>query len=180
MLFHPGQAALVVIDIQDKLAPTIHGIDGVVRHAGLLMDCASALGMPILITEQYPAGLGPTIPAILDKARSAERIEKTTFSCCRAPAFMQALETLGRPQIILAGIETHVCVFQTAADLIEHSYRVQAVSDAVSSRTESNRTIGLERMRHAGAEVTSFESVIFELLETSNRPEFKQILKLMK
>lgn len=180
MFFNPAQAALVVIDIQDKLAPTIHGIDNVVRHAGLLLDCASVLGIPVLITEQYPAGLGPTIPTILEKAPSATRIEKTTFSCCRAHTFIQALDALGRHQIILAGIETHVCVFQTAVDLITRSYRVQVVADAVSSRTESNRSIGIERMRRAGVDVTSFESVIFELLETSNRPEFKQVLKAIK
>ena len=180
MLFNQAQAALVVIDIQEKMAPSIHGIDGVIRNAGLLMDCAAALGLPVLITEQYPAGLGPTIPAIAEKARNAPRIEKTTFSCCRTKAFMQALEALGRREIILAGIETHVCVFQTASDLIGHSYRVQVVSDAVSSRTESNRAIGLERMRRAGVDVTSFESAVFELLETSKRPKFKQILGLVK
>ena len=180
MFFNPNQAALVLIDIQEKLAPTISEKETIIRHAGLLADCATVLGIPILVTEQYPAGLGPTVPAIMEKARNARRIEKSTFSCCRTPAFIQALDATGRRQIILAGIETHVCVFQTAADLVRLKYRVQVVADAVSSRTESNRAIGLDRISRAGADVTSCESVIFELLETSNRPEFKQIHKLLK
>jgi len=132
------------------------------------------------VTEQYPEGIGPTVPELKSVLGDIPIIPKRTFSCCREPRFSTALDALQRRQILMCGIETHVCIYQTAADLIERGYMVQVPADAVSSRTESDKAIGLARIQQAGGCITSVESGIFELLETSACPEFKQILKLIK
>jgi len=179
-MFQRQQAVLIVIDLQERLAPHVQDARKVVEQTQALMGCARILGLPQLVTEQYPEGIGPTVPELKSQLDNVPVISKRTFSCCREPRFMVALENLQRRQIIICGIETHVCVFQTVADLVARGFLVQVVADAVSSRTEANKAIGLARIQQAGGELTSVESVVFELLETSACPEFKQVLKLIK
>lgn len=178
--YRRDQAVLLVIDLQEKLVPHIHGIEAVVANTRRLIRAARALGLPILLTEQYPEGIGPTTANLLPDLEGCPAIAKRTFSCWREPAFRERLAGLGRTQAILAGVETHVCVFQTGADLRRAGYQVQVVSDAVSSRTEANKAVGLGRLAAAGADLSSVESCLFELLGTSACPEFKSVLALVK
>ncbi|MCY2929644.1 MAG: isochorismatase family protein [Planctomycetota bacterium] len=170
---------LVIVDIQDKLARVMPERDALAQSASRLIRGANALGVPILFTEQNPAGLGPTV-AELRPLLPGEPIVKRAFSCCGERAFVQALRAAGRRQILLAGIETHVCVYQTARDLRADGYDVEVVVDAVASRTPANRALGLEKIRAAGAAVTSVEAALFELLAVAEGPAFKEILKIVK
>lgn len=170
---------LVIVDIQDKLARVMPEPDALVASASRLIRGANALGVPILFTEQNPAGLGPTV-AELRPLLAGEPIVKRAFSCRGEPAFVQALRASGRRQVLLAGIETHVCVYQTARDLRADGYDVEVVVDAVASRTPANRALGLEKTRAAGAGVTSVETALFELLAVAEGPVFKEILKIVK
>ncbi len=172
--------ALVVIDVQDKLAQLMHNRTELFKNLRLMIQGAQVLGIPILVTEQYPKGLGPTVPEVSELLRGIQPITKNAFSCCGERAFMLALEPLGRRQILLTGIETHVCVHQTALDLLGAGYAVQVIADAVSSRTAENRHIGLAKMRDAGVVITSTETALFELIRVAEGPLFKQISKLVK
>lgn len=178
--FTRDQAVLLVIDAQAKLAPHIHGIETLVANTIRMVRAARLLGLPILLTEQYPEGIGPTIAEIKDELPDVAAIAKRTFSCWREPVFTKQLEALNRHQAIIVGIETHVCIYQTGADLQRAGFQTQVISDAVSSRTEANKAIGLRRLAAAGAEISSVESCLFELLETSACAEFKQALGIVK
>jgi len=179
-MFHRHDTVLMMIDVQEQLAPQVQNSPALVAQTRILVDAARILEIPLLVTEQYPEGIGPTLPELKALLGNTPIISKRTFSCCREPRVMTILETLQRRQILICGIETHVCVFQTAADLVERGYQVQVAADAVSSRTEANKILGLTRIQQAGGAITSVESAIFELLETSACPEFKQILQLIK
>ncbi len=179
-MFQRHSAALLVIDLQEKLLGHVFAAESVAVKAAALVRAAGLLNIPVLATEQYPQGLGPTAPRLRRALGGAPVIAKRTFSCCRDAGFMAALEALGRRQVLVCGIETHVCVFQTVADLVARGYAVQVAADAVSSRSESDRTVGLERIRTAGGVVSSVESALFELLETSACPEFKAVSRLIK
>jgi len=179
-MFQRHLTALAVIDLQERLIPHIFESEELIRKTALLIGAARILNIPILATEQYPEGIGPTVPQLKNILEGAPLISKRTFSCCREPRFMTTLEELQRRQILICGIETHVCVFQTAADLVARGFQVQVAVDAVSSRTEANKTIGLTRIQQAGGAISSVESTVFELLETSACPEFKQVIKLIK
>ncbi len=180
-MFSRKNAILVLVDIQERLLPQIHDSAQLLKNALIMAESCKILNIPALATEQYPEGIGPTVAA-LKPALAAQHapIGKRTFSCCRERQFMQALKESGRKQVIVAGIETHVCVFQTTADLIREGYAVEIISDAVGSRAAANKTIGLARMKAGGADIGSVESCLFELLETSACPEFKQVLRLIK
>ena len=171
--------AFVLVDLQVKLLAAIHAKDALVANAAKLVRGMRALDVPIVWTEQNPRGLGPTLPEIADLL-PGEPIVKFSFSCCREPSFADAVARLGRKQIVLAGMETHVCVWQTAADLLADGYEVHIVADAVSSRTPQNREIGIQKARDAGAVVTSVEAALFELLGVAEGPTFKEILKIVK
>lgn len=179
-MFSRKDALLLVIDIQERLLPEIHEPTLLTDNALMLIECCKILNLPILVTEHYPEGIGATVSALTPALTPYPKITKRTFSCCREPRFMEALEKTGRKQVILAGAETHVCVFQTAAGLLKKGYAVQVAADAVGSRTPRNKEIGLNRMQALGADISSVESVVFELLETSACAEFKQILRLVK
>ena len=174
----PATSTLVVIDVQDKLLAKIPTAAALVRNAGFLIDAARLLGVPVLATEQYPKGLGPTTPE-LARRLPADRPAKTAFSCCGAAGFLTDLRGLARPNVVLAGMETHVCVYQTARDLIE-SGEVHVVADAVCSRTEANWRIGIDRMRADAATITSTEMVVFDLLGKAGTDDFKALSKLIK
>jgi nicotinamidase-related amidase len=179
-MFTRNNTILLVIDMQERLLPKIEDSENLTKNTAILIQCCKILNLPALVTEQYPEGVGPTVSALLPDLDHCPKISKKTFSCLREPLFRKTLESAARKQIIIAGIETHVCVFQTAADLIQEGYEVQVVQDAVGSRTSANKKIGLERMRSKGVDITSMESVVFELLETSVCAEFKQVLRLIK
>jgi len=179
-MFSRKNALLLVIDMQERLLRQVPNSADLIKNTAILIKCCKILGLPVIVTEQYPEGIGPTDSSLSPDLDQCPKITKRTFSCCREPLFLKALEATARKQIIIAGIETHVCVFQTAADLIQNGYEVQVVKDAVGSRTTANMEIGLARMRDKGVDITSLESAVFELLETSACPEFKQILRLIK
>lgn len=172
--------ALVLIDVQAALAPLM--FEAALLRANLRKVLAGAhlLGVPVLWCEQNPRHLGGTLPELAALLPDQQPIPKMSFSCCGCPAFMQAVRALGRPTMVLAGIETHVCVYQTARDLTADGYRVEVVADAVSSRTALNRSIGLQRAQQLGAVMTSTEMLLLELLGSAEQPAFKAILKLIK
>lgn len=171
---------LVVVDIQGNLAQAMTGKDHLFENTKKLIRGAQVFDIPIVVTEQLPEKLGPTIPEIASLLEDCEKITKACFSCCKNQIFMTKLGTQKRRQILLAGIEAHICVYQTAVDLIEAGYEVHCVADAVSSRTAQNRHIGIEKMRSGGAAITSMETVLFELLATAEDSRFKEIFKIVK
>jgi len=178
-----GLAVLVVVDIQEKLLPAIASSppDSIIDAAGRLIQAARILDIPILHTEQYPKGLGPTDSRIKGfMAAESKPIEKTQCSCWRDAAFREALESTHREQVILVGVETHVCIQQTAMDLIRVDYVPFVAADAVGSRRPGDATMALDRMRRAGAEISTAESLIFELIERCDHPRFKAVLELIK
>ncbi len=172
--------ALVVIDVQGKLARLMHDKAKLFTNLRRMIQGARVLGVPILVTEQYPEGIGPTVPEIAEVLPELDPISKICFSCCGADEFVSSLQSLGRRAVLVTGIETHICVMQTVLDLLEAAYDVHVVADAVSSRSADNKRIGLERMRDAGAVITSTESALYELLAVASGPEFKAVLKLIK
>ena len=171
---------LIVVDVQEKLAHVMSERRVLVENLQKLIKGAQVLGIPILLTEQNPQGLGATVPEIAHLLSDVEAVRKLSFSCCGSDRFMQALRALNRKQVLIAGIETHVCVYQTAMDLLDLGYEVQVVTDAVSSRTVENRQIGLAKTRDAGATLTSTETALFELLKVAKGAKFKEIVNIVK
>ena len=171
---------LLIIDIQGNLAHLMHGKELLFKNVQKLIKGIQILGIPILWVEQNPQGLGPTIPEIADILSNIQPISKMSFSSCRNDDFLQALNALNRKQVLVAGIEAHVCVYQTAADIVDIGYEVQVVTDAVSSRSVENKEIGLQRMRDSGVSLTSVETALFELLKVAEGEQFKEILKIVK
>jgi nicotinamidase-related amidase len=177
-----ANSILAVIDLQEKLAAAMpKGVrDRVIDQVGILLTAAESLSVPVLVTEQYPQGLGPTESALLKKLpEETAIIEKTNFSSAKVEAFAQALAATGRKQVFLAGMETHICVLQTALDLLGQGYQVFVIEDAVSSRAKGNQFNALQRMRLAGAVIINVESLIFEWLGDASHPEFKKLAKLI-
>ncbi|HEY0592204.1 MAG TPA: hydrolase [Thermoanaerobaculia bacterium] len=178
-------ALLAVIDVQEKFAKVIHGFDDVQRNIDRLIRGCHILGVPAAVTEQYTRGLGETVDA-LKKAiadtygAAAKPMEKMCFSSQGCAEFADALTRAKRKQILLAGIEAHVCVWQTCIDLLDAGYEVYVVADAVSSRSAENRDIALRRMEQEGAKLTSTEMALFEMTVQSGTDEFKTISKLVK
>jgi nicotinamidase-related amidase len=173
-------SVFVLVDVQDKLAQVMHERGALFRNLGILVQGIRALEMPILWVEQIPGKMGDTIPELRHLLGGLAPIPKQSFSAWGEGAFAAALRESGRNQVLLAGIEAHVCVYQTAGDLVENGYRVDVVSDAVSSRTARNRAIGLQKAQSAGAGLTSVETCLFELMRTSTHPAFRTILGLVK
>jgi len=154
-MLNTNNTALVLIDVQEKLAGVMHERQKLIEQLVKLVRGARVLGLPVLWCEQNPEKIGPTIPQLTEHLDGLSSIAKMSFSCCRQDEFVEQLEATGVKQLLLAGIETHVCVYQTAADLVEAGYEVQVVADAVSSRTAENREIGLGRIQAVGASLTS-------------------------
>jgi nicotinamidase-related amidase len=170
------RAALVVIDLQEAFRGTVGEFDAVAYNAAVLVQGARILGVPVLVTEQYPRGLGETVPEVARHLDEIPRLEKVVFSAARADGF----DLDGRDQALVCGIETHVCVAQTVADLLDEDVDVQVAADAVSSRTAANRRAGLAKMEASGALLTSTEMALFELLGRAGTPEFKEVQALVK
>jgi nicotinamidase-related amidase len=174
----PEQCALVVIDIQEKLLPPIFQKEQLVRNSQLLIRAAGILKIPALVSTQYAKGLGATIPEVASLLAGTEAIDKTFFSCFASEEFCAVLKNLPaeRNTLLLCGMESHICVTQTALGALRDGYLVHVASDAVSSRTEWNWKIGLERMRAAGAVLSSTEMMIYELMRASSSAAFKELL----
>lgn len=179
-MLRTDQAVLVVIDVQDKLVGVMHRPETLLANIQKIIKGTQILEIPILWTEQYPEGLGPTVPPIAGLLSGIEPISKRSFSCAASERFMRALKATKRKQVLLAGIESHVCVYQTAVDLLGLGYEVQVVADAVSSRSVQDRHIALTKMNDAGASLTSTEIALFELLRVAEGPKFREILKIIK
>lgn len=174
------EAVLVLIDYQEKLMPAMENAEELKESAVKLTLGCDILDVPIVVTQQYTRGLGPTISEINDALGEYEPIEKTAFSAMGEPVFVDRLKATGRKTVILIGIESHVCVQQTAIDLIESDYSVFVVSDCVSSRKDVDREKALERMAASGAIISTVEAVLFELLKDAKNEYFKAISSLVK
>ncbi len=176
----PENVVLVVVDFQEKLVRAMHEKEALVENAAKMVQGAKILGLPILWTEQNPQGLGHTVPEVANLLSDMQPVNKLSFSCCGEARFMEKLLEFNRKQFLLCGIESHVCVYQTAADLLNLGGEVQVVADAVSARTTANKNIGLERCKDLGASLTSAETALFELLKIAEGDKFKQMLKVVK
>jgi nicotinamidase-related amidase len=169
------RAALVVIDVQEAFAKAVDGFDAVAAQTAILVQGARTLGLPILVTEQYPQGLGETVEPVREALGEVARVAKTVFSAVRAEGF----DLQGRDQALVCGVETHVCVNQTVHDLLGGGVEAHVAVDAVGSRTAANRELGLRKMAESGAILTSVETALFELLGEAGSDEFKTIQKLV-
>jgi len=176
------QCALLVVDMQEKLLPPIWEKERLVRNVQLLIRLAGILKIPSLVTVQYAKGLGNTVPEVASLLPGNPPIDKLTFSCFGSDAFCSVLKRLPgrRTTMLLCGMETHICVMQTALGALREGYLVHVASDAVSSRTELNWRIGLDRMRSAGAILSSTEMMIYELLRSSGAPAFRELLPYLR
>jgi nicotinamidase-related amidase len=173
-------AVLIIIDIQGNLAQAMDDKEKLFANNVKLIQGFKALNLPIIFTEQIPQKLGKTIPLILQELNGIVPIAKETFSCWDDRNFQEQLEGLNRRQIVLTGIECHICVYQTALDLMSNGFTVHLVTDAISSRTPENRQVGINAIKSAGARITSTEMVLFELLRTAADPKAKDIFKIVK
>lgn len=179
-MFLIENTVLLVIDVQGTLAHQMVESNDLFRNIEICIQLAKVLDIPILCSEEAPDKIGATIPEIAKYLTGIPVITKSSFSCLGEPHFTEQLKLLNRKQIIIIGIETHVCVFQTACDLIENGYEVQVVDDAVSSRLENNKNVAINRMKSLGIAITTLEMIATELLRTSKHKKFKEVLRLIK
>jgi nicotinamidase-related amidase len=180
MLLERNRSCLVLVDLQEKLMPAIEGGAQVLARARLLAAAARRLDVPLLVTEQYPAGLGPTAPEILALMASGDVLAKTTFAAGDEQAIRARLGEIGRPDLVLAGCEAHVCLLQSALSLKTQGKRVIVVADAVASRRAADRDAALRRLDAAGCELVTTEMVVFEWLRHAPSPAFRDLLTLLK
>ena len=171
---------LILIDAQGKLFNAMSGREELQKNMQRLLEGLKVLDVPVVVTEQNPNGLGPTLEELTALLSQYNPLEKKCFSCCQAPHIMNAVKDARRPNILLAGIEMHVCVYMTCAELLAHGYKVEIVADAVSSRSEFNRNVGLQKCLALGASITCVETALFELLQTAEHEHFKAISKIIR
>ena len=174
------KCCLVVVDVQGKLAQLMVDKESLFANIGVLIKAAKALEMPILWCQQNPVALGPTVECLRELLDGVEPVDKFSFSCCGDEAFGGKLTALKVRDIILCGIESHICVYQTAMDLLDGDYDVHLIADAVSSRTAANKAIAIKRLTAEGANISCTEMVLFELLGTAKHPKFKELARLIK
>jgi isochorismate hydrolase len=176
------KAVLVVIDVQEKLCAAMSDkvLHSLTKNIGILLESAAELKVPVLVTEQYVKGLGATLPELKEKAAAAPCYEKMSFSSCGSTEFVETLRVSGRKQIIITGMETHVCVLQTVIELCEAGFSVHIVKDAIMSRNKQNWLTAIDAMSLAGAVPTCTESVLFQLLKEAGTEEFKKLSKLVR
>jgi nicotinamidase-related amidase len=175
-----NRTALVVVDVQESFRPLIHEMGVVLANCSRLIRFCDRLDIPVLVTEHYPRGLGGTVGELAALPRRYEPIEKISFSCAADHNFNSRLNSLHRDQIVLCGIEAHVCVYQTARDLLDEGYQVAVTADAVSSRQVSNRNLGLAYLRDVGAQVMTAEMVMFEILRAARTEDFQAVAAILK
>ena len=178
-LLQKETTALLVIDVQERLMPVIHGQEQIFSSVNKLLRGAEILGLETIITEQYPKGLGNTCKEV-EIGENKTLIEKVCFSCMQSEPVTEQLKLTNKKSLIICGVESHICVLKTTLDALKQGYEVHVVADAVSSRTAENKQIALDRMRQAGAFITSVEMVLFMLLDKAGTDEFKAISKLIK
>ncbi|MCW7554775.1 hydrolase [Endozoicomonas gorgoniicola] len=171
---------LVIVDVQGKLATLMHKKDALYKNLAAITAGAKELDLPVLWLEQIPHKLGPTITEVSEQLSGQTPISKSAFSGCGEPEFIKALKDTGRKQVLVVGIEAHICVYQTAVDLHQDGFEVEVVADAVSSRTKQNKMIALDKLGKAGIGITSTEMALFELMKTADAPQFRTIAKLIK
>lgn len=174
------ETALIIIDVQGKLSKIMHESVEIIQNLETLIQGAQLLDIPILWLEQYPKGLGQTTEAVQQHLSSEQPIEKMTFSAYKTEEFKQQLQQLNKKSLLVTGIESHVCVYQTVQDLLKTNYEVELVTDCISSRTLANKNVGIEKMTSLGAKITSVEMALFELMQTAEHPKFKEISNLIK
>lgn len=173
-------AVLVIVDVQGRLARLMADADTLFANLQRMIRGSRVLDIPIIWAEQNPAGLGPTIPELSELLEGVEPIAKMTFSCVREPRFLETLEALGRKQVLVTGIEAHICVYGTVAGLLEKGYEVHVVEDAIGTRIASNKGVALRRMHAEGAVLTSTEMALFEMMQSADHPSFRQIQAIVK
>ena len=178
-LISQENSVFLIVDVQEKLVNMLTD-NSVYESAIKLAKTAQILDMPVIISEQYPKGLGQTIQEIKDVCVSADYLEKTSFSICNQEGFLSLLKSKNKKQVILFGIETHICVLQTVFDLVNNGYEVFIVKDACGSRNQENKELALSRMQQNGIQILSLEMVLFELLKSSNHEKFKDVQSLIK
>ena len=174
------RCAAIIIDVQERLYPIISENEKLTKHLSILIQGLKVLNIPIFLTEQYVKGLGVTIEPVATLLPNHQRIEKMSFSCCDEPRLLEGLAVSGKENIIVAGIESHVCVLQTVLDLKRNGYYPVVVEDCVSSRNLNDKKIAIERMRQEGAIITTYESLLFELLRYSGSEQFRGISRIVK
>ncbi len=179
-MFTPDNCVLLLVDVQGQLAQAMHEKDRLFKSLETLLKGIKVLDVPVIWMEQIPSKLGPTIGSLSAIMEGEQPIEKSSFSCCKEPKFNDRFACLNRNQVLIAGIETHICIFQTAYDLLNQGFEVQVVSDCVSSRTLENKNVGLQRIFQSGGRVTSVEMLFFELMGEAGGDRFRQIVKLIK
>lgn len=180
-ILQPEKTAFVIVDVQTAFRASISDFDYIAKRIAVFAEGAKLLGMPIIVTEQYPKGLGRTATEILNVLPdNAEIIEKTAFSSCGVLAFGERLLNTGATQIIVAGLETHVCVNQTVHDLLDGGFQLHLLHDCIASRSEINKQIGMNKMQLSGAISSSVETALFELMRDARHEQFKAIQKLIK
>ena len=179
-MLNPDNTVLLIVDVQERLAPVMHNHESLVSRMVILAQGCEALGIPVLITEQLPDKLGPTLSELSDCITDFEPYHKSAFSCCGCDEVQKELDALGREDVILAGIETHVCIYQTSMDLLSQGKGVHLVADAVTSRSPDSRQIALQRLSQEGVRMTTTEMLLFELMRDAAHPAFKTILGLVK
>lgn len=180
MRIHKGECSGLIIDIQEKLFLHMDQPDVLLRRSLILIEGLQLLGVPLLITEQYPRGLGNTHNDVKQAMASFKPVEKLSFSCCDEPAFMEALSRLGKKVVVICGIEAHVCVLQTVIDLVGSGFRPVVVADCTSSRNPTDKQWALQRMLEEGAIITTCESILFEIARVAGNEQFKAISRLVK
>lgn len=180
MLMDAARASLLIVDVQQNLGPVMAEPRQVYRHCTLLLRAAARLAVPVTISEQYPKGLGPTMGELLAEAPDGVVVEKLHFSCAAEPAILGRLQGFARPQVVVAGIEAHVCVLQTCLGLQAAGFEVFVVADACSSRKQENHDLALRRLAAAGVGVVSTEMVVFEWLAVAGTDAFRDLIKLVK
>jgi nicotinamidase-related amidase len=182
MLIRADESCLIVIDMQERLVPAMQAPARTIRNARVLITAAAELGVPVLLTEQYPKGLGSTVPELAKTAAGAQAqiLPKMHFSCMEDEGFAAAFRATGRRQAVIAGMEAHICVMQTAVSLMEQGYEVFVVTDATSSRTPESEKACLDRLQACGAGIVTTEMVVFEWLGRAGTPAFKALLPLIK
>ncbi|MCU4174976.1 hydrolase [Carboxylicivirga sp. N1Y90] len=180
MRVEKSNAVALIVDIQERLFPHIDGYQELEKNVGILIGGLKALEVPVLVTEQYVKGLGASIPSVEELIAQDPHVEKMAFSCCDEPKFTETLELTTKRFVIIAGIESHICVLQTAIDLKERGFNPVVVEDCVGSRNPANKANAMERLRQEGVIVSTYESILFELCRYAGTDAFKTISKLVK
>jgi len=180
MRLNPKQAVLLIIDMQERFVPVIHDYQSILIAVQKMIRGAQVLDVPILLTEQYPKGLGATVPEIRPLIPDVKAIEKLSFSCCGSSDFLAQLKQLNRQQILVCGIETHVCVYQSCSDLQKLGYEIHLLQDCVSSRKPNDRLFALQKLQTMGVSLTGVEMALFEMLQVAGTPVFKEISRIVK